>query len=419
MTAKSFGYGSVSKLATIAAARPGDERHFVGSGIALEFATRNRDHFSTVDECEIEAGWPLVAWLRGPDALVSVRNADAVFWARRAGLPALFVDSLLWFWKPQREIEDLVDLARALDALPAEAAWSSFCALSEHDRAVMGHVLADASLAQRFPGVDERVNRLSNAGCTGVRACGPIVDYDMIRSLAEDMVAASAPAATDWDVVINVCGYDNFVLDSKTTPAYLRLLERWTCDYVRRHSNCRRALICGGPYRSGGVTEVGSSVVELGTLTHADLLRVAARAPRYLCSPGLTSFHELVALGRVPRMGPPQHSCHLASIRALEAQGLDRIGLDLSPIVGDDVPADDLGGTMAIIDQSKQVLDDPRAYRAVADRLDTLLDLSASDVNQVDSTEMHRLHQMLSGPDAQESISAALCAAAPAGKGLE
>src|SRR5438874_1885076 len=171
MTAKSFGYGSVSKLSTIAKKRPSDECHFVGSGIALDFVKRNVDDLTSVTECSVEGGLGFIEYLRNADAVVSVCAAKA----NRMG------------WRPL--------------------------------------------------------------------------------------------------VPPNVCGFDNFRLNSRSTRAYVDLIEKWIVEHARRKSDCRRALVCGGPYARPKTIPVSGATVEFRVLPRRGILKAAANAPRYLCSP--------------------------------------------------------------------------------------------------------------------------------------
>jgi hypothetical protein len=377
---------------------------FVGSGAALEFARCNSESFSTIAECEIEDGWPFRPHVRQADAAVVVRNSEAVFWARREGRPSIFVDSLAGFWRPDRPIEELAMMSEVLDPLDDSEAWARFQTLPLHDRALAGHVLASRSLALRFPGVDARVGELRRAGCDGVVLCGSAISANDVRTA---MRGRSGHRAAD--LLVNLGGFDNFILHSDRTAGYLRLIERWLIHYMEHASGCREVLVCGGPYSRRRVLKVGNGTIEFTVLPRHEVIGAMAASAGYLCIPGLTSIQEAIAVGRVPFLLPPQHFGHWVNFQGLRSVGLGWLGVDFAydqagPLVG----AGDIEGSTAIILEAGRVLDDPAAFRWLCEELDCLADKSrvVSQIGQ--AAAVRKLLSLVDGPAFEATLATAL-----------
>lgn len=109
----SFGFGPVSKAATIAGEikrrSPQSETHFFGSGIALQFAEQAKvfDQLIEADVDEKQILEKLLPELRRYEVVFSVLNLPLLpLWRKNFG-KLYFVDSLAWMWeKPPAGIEN-------------------------------------------------------------------------------------------------------------------------------------------------------------------------------------------------------------------------------------------------------------------------------------------------------------------------
>lgn len=353
--AQSCGYGPISKLAALSRLLDHHDRLFVGTTVAADFARRNADAFDDI----VEAGTDVLGRLiEGSDHIVSVMDADLVLRAYAAGRPALMVDSLFAFWQlrtPTGRIADLCAVAprgdyAALDAHLAE--------LSPHERIYAAHLLADASVVQNFPGVAERAAEARELGADGIRVTGPIVDEQALA----DVGSAAGPG---HDLLINLGGFKNFLLDYDRHNDYLRLFDRWVPDLLRDWPELERVAVCGGGYGNGRErrVQVGTRTAEFGCMPHREFLPAVASARHYMLTPGLTAIHESLRLGQLPMALPEQHYGHIVNLESLSGTLFHRLGARFSQCIDDyRVPADDFEGTAAIVRQTGRLLADDSAY---------------------------------------------------------
>lgn len=389
VTAKSFGFGSTSKAATLSALLPQDYRVFAGSGVALAFAQLNHRCFSEVRYCEVETGSELSALLSQTDWLVSARNGETAFWARRRGIHCFYVDSLLPFWATTRSIAGLARQVDAWSSLSDDAAWAQFQGLTVHERALAGHLLATRSVAQRFPGADERAKQL--------RAAGAVVD--VCGSIIEPLAPAAQDGTLTWDIVVNLGGFDNFELRSQGESPYLALVERWVSDYLEEDLHAGDVLVCGGAFRRPRRLDACGRSARFEMLERDTLIDAIAHSRVYLCTPGLTAVHEAMALGIVPVLLPEEHRGHLFNATGLAAAGLGPATISFTGILPDlRVPDDDVEGTRALVAAARRVLHLPEAYRRfqtlLNERMCTIAALTRADQARI----VDNLRSLLDGP---------------------
>ncbi|MDH6229121.1 hypothetical protein [Streptomyces sp. MJP52] len=365
MGAQNCGFGPVSELVAVSRRLPGHGRTFVGDGVGAVFARRNPDAFDDVYDT---TGMPPQAraeltgtLLRGSDHVVSVMDADLVVRAVVARRPVAMVDSLFSFWQLARPLERIRELCATMPRSSHAAADRHLADLSPHERIVAAHLLADHSVVQNFPGVMERAVELAGPGVgSRVRLTGAIVDVEGLRA-----VVRTAGPAPEHDLLINVGGFKNFLLDFDVNNDYLLLLHRWIPDLLRDWPRFRRVLVCGGPFgesRERTFSAAGRQA-HCRLLRQRELLRVAARTPHHLMAPGLTALHEAIALGRLPLAVHEQHYAHVFTMRALDGTLFGRGGCRFTDVVpGHPLPEDDLAGTSALVALAGRVREDEELY---------------------------------------------------------
>jgi hypothetical protein len=239
------------------------------------------------------------------------------------------------------------------------AADQHLAGLSPHERVVAAHLLATHSVVQNFPGVTQRAAEFT-ALVTGpvIHPTGSIVDIEGLQNLRRD-------AEPEHDLLINVGGFKNFLLDFDVNNDYLRLLDRWIPDLLRDWSDFPRVLVCGGPYgehRKRTVSVAGRQA-HCCFLRQRDLLQVVASTPNYLLAPGLTALHESMALGQLPLAIHEQHYAHIFTMRPLDGtlfgQNVGRFA-DILP--DHPIPEDDFAGTAALVEIAGRVREDDELY---------------------------------------------------------
>ncbi|CAL9345412.1 hypothetical protein SUDANB176_00359 [Streptomyces sp. enrichment culture] len=363
MGAQNCGFGPASELVAISRLLSGHERMFVGSGVAATFARRNPDAFDAVREIDGmcgRAGAEVVDdLLKTSDQVVSVMDADLALRSVVARRPVVMVDSLFGFWRLRRPLAQIRDLCASMPRSSYVAADRHLAALSPHERVVAAHLLATHSVVQNFPGVPERAAEFAALGTgSAIHLTGPIIDLEGVRNTPRD-------AEPEYDLLVNVGGFKNFLLDFDANNDYLRLLHRWIPDLLRDWPRFRRVLVCGGPF--GGRRERNVSVAgrraDCRLLRQRDLLRAVASAPGYLLAPGLTALHESVVLGRLPLGIHEQHYAHVYTLRRLDGTLFGRnAGRFADVLPHHRVPDDDFTGTAALVEIAGRVQEDDELY---------------------------------------------------------
>ncbi|MFD6091111.1 hypothetical protein ACFWGN_03215 [Oerskovia sp. NPDC060338] len=401
----------MAKLTAISRALEGHHRVCVGITVASDFAQRNEDAYDEVLELEAgDAG--LEQQIREADWVVSVMNADLVFSALSQGRPVMLIDSLLAFWQLARTPTEIAETCRRMQ-LEGFADWRNHIAeLSPHEQIYAAHVCATASVVQNFPGVPERVAELRALGAASPVLSGPIVDEFGLSGV-------EASEDEPLDLLINLGGFKNFLLDYDTHNQYLELISRWVPELVAARPELKRVAVCGGGYGGPRASEirVRESTITFECMSQREFIAAVASARHYMLTPGLTAIHESIALGRFPLALPEEHYGHIANLDALRGTLFGRTGTRFKDLIeGYEVPPDDFAGTAAIVNHVEDVLNDDGAYRRFADRMgeriDTFVALSDADRDG----GVAELRELLSGPSFSEILYEFIPAGVPDGR---
>lgn len=373
--AQSCGFGPVSKLTAISRTLDGHHRVCVGMTVAKDFARSNADAFDEV--IDVTDRDVLRSQILNADWVVSVMDADLVFRAAAAGRPVLLVDSLLAFWKLDQPPDEIAALCAQIRRADYRTWEQDLAVLSPHERIYAAHLLADASLAQVFPGTAERVATLNALGATRVFQTGPIVDESALVDMPGDGGGA--------DLLINTGGFKNFLLDYYHHNAYLSLVARWVRDLLADWPRFSIISVCGGSYsgnRAASVSHNGRLAV-FRCLRQRSFIPAVASARYYLLTPGLTAIHEALRLGQFPMALPEQHYGHIANLSGLKGTLFERNGARFADLIENyEVPADDFDGTAAIVAHVGRLLEDEEAYarfrRGMNERIEAHVALDAA-----------------------------------------
>jgi hypothetical protein len=379
MGAQSCGFGPISKLAALSLLVPQHHRVFCGDTVASLYARRNAEAFDELYDTGEPGGGPRSDLLATSDWVVSVMDADLVMRAFAADRPVVMVDSLFSFWQHERPLADLAELCRRAPRGPADRVLSHFEALRPHERILAAHMLATHSVVQNFQGVQERIDRFADLGVGRLHLTGSIVDADALAG-------AATGGEPDCDLLINIGGFKNFLLDFDVNNAYLKLFDRWIPDLLSDWKRFAEVTVCCGAFGDGREREVsvGSSRARLRMLSHRDFLRTVATASHYMLTPGLTAIHESVALRQFPMALPEQHFGHVFNLESLPGTLFHRIGARLSAVVPDHpVPQDDFEGTAAINEIAERIGADAWLYKRFRNMMNEWIEtFVALDVEQ-------------------------------------
>lgn len=401
-SAQACGFGPVSKLTAVTALFPEDDVDFIGQDVSLDFAHRHRHRFREISQGDTSRWEDLEDGLRSADLVLSVMDAELVFWAIRARVPVLFFDSLLAFWLCGRSMRELAARAELVRSASLKTARVVYEELAPHERIMLAHLLARRSYAQNFPGVPERIAQFTDLGAGQVELCGPIIDFTGLRASLE-----SAPPERPAGLLVNLGGFQNFFLDYDSHNAYLAMLERWVRDVARRNPDLGRILVCCGAYGEAVTEQVGDVEVEFTFLPHGDFLRHLAHTPLYAVPPSLTSLHEAVVVGRMPLLLPEQHYGHIANQRALGDTTVGRMSASLQLLDERfDVPEDDLEGTRELDRQTRELLGDEGGYATVRGHMDARLDAYRNLTEAARGAAIREVGELLGGPSLADLLDA-------------
>ncbi|MEF9908590.1 hypothetical protein [Streptomyces sp. P9-A2] len=363
MGAQNCGFGPVSELVAVSRPLHEHERVFVGDGVAAVFARRNPDAFDATYDIsglsENARSAMIDDLLRSSDHVVSVMDAELVLRSVVARRTVTMVDSLFSFWQMTQPLTEIRDLCTAMPRSRFAAADQHLSGLSPHERIVAAHLLATHSVVQNFPGVTERAAGFAALGeGPRIHVTGSIVDVEGLR----DVVRTAEP---EHDLLINIGGFKNFLLDFDVNNDYLRLLHRWIPDLLRDWPRFRRVLVCGGPFGEGREQTIRAAGgrAECRLLRQRELLQVAATTADYLMAPGLTALHESITLGRLPLAIHEQHYAHVFTMRALDGTLFGRSGGRFTDVVPcHPLPEDDFAGTAALVELADRIRENQELY---------------------------------------------------------
>jgi hypothetical protein len=389
--AQSCGFGPVSKLAATSRLLAGHRRVFIGDTVAVRFVRNNPDAFDEAYDLDVIGESGLDRLILRADCVISVMNAELLFRARAAGRPALFIDSLLGFWQMRRDLADIAKLAYAVADAPIQVMERRLADLTPHERVLAAHVLASASVVQNFAGAPERVAQLDEVRTTPVRVTGAIISP-----------AAEPPDGVprdQYDLVINLGGFKNFLLDFNHHNEYLLLMDRWVRDLLTDWPQFERVVVCGGAFERPYEVTCGKRSAQFRLVPQREFLQIVADTPHYLGTPGLTALHEAVRLGRFPMGLPEQHYGHVINLRSLAGLAFGRMAASFTDVDPDyHIPDDDLLGTAAIVEFVRSVLASAERYDLLRTRLNERIERCLGMSSKEREDGVRELRTALDGP---------------------
>lgn len=365
MGAQNCGFGPASELVAVSRLLLDHERVFVGGGVAAAFARRNADAFDDIREVtgiqDAAGTGPAVIddLLETSDYAVSVMDADLVVRSVVARRPVVMVDSLFSFWQVRCPLTQIRDLCQTMPRSSFATASKHLSDLSPHERVIAAHLLATHSVVQNFPGATDRMAEFADLGTGAVmHLTGSVIDLDGLRNTPRD-------AEPECDLLINIGGFKNFLLDFEVNNDYLQLLYRWIPDLLRDWCQFRRVLVCGGPFSEHReqIVSIADRQANCCFLPQRELLRQVASAPHYLLTPGLTALHESMALCQLPLALHEQHYAHVFTVRQLDGTLFGRTAgrfADVLPYY--QIPEDDFAGTAALVEIARRIRQDDELY---------------------------------------------------------
>lgn len=327
-----FGFGPAAKLLTVT--RRLADRHdvtFAGSGVAAQLAGHETFFRAMADvDWETAAGRRSLREMAAEhDLVLSAGEPVALEAAASAGVPAAYVDSLLWMW----------------DELPPSAEGVGLY------------------VAQRYPGVESsrHLERIRN-----LRLVGPIVDHP-----------ERSPQRERGFLLVNLAGlespfykfgrnldYPDVVLDAIERATYQ---PRWQKVVVTGN----RAVLEDWASRRG----LGSAI-QYVHLPHREFISTLAAAEMLITSPGLTATYEALAHFVPVRFLPPQNYSQALMIetsRRLDMADISLTWSDIYPELQVTSGLPEAEGVRRVVEAIRTVRRDPSAMHSVAEAYQAML----------------------------------------------
>lgn len=305
-SAQSFGNGPASKLVTLAKQLHGNADYcvdFLGDDIALTYATQNRTYFNLIQK--FEGANPNPA---DYDMVVSVMNPYLVVWAYINNLPALYIDSLYWFWSwdEQRfdEIEALVTTVKA--SATYEQAHAILGKLGPHELQYAAHSMSTLSLVQSFS------HNMQHKGdpyrdSLAVTLVGPIIDASRQKDTLRD------------SVVISLSGLISPLNREDEAWRYATLIMNLLQDFINELPENIQIYLTGSPSVVRGI-KVGNERVRVVAFNNDEFLDILNKTLLLFVPSGITTIYEAANYGTPIFFLPEQHDGHYKNYLRLTNQ---------------------------------------------------------------------------------------------------
>ncbi|MCC3771653.1 hypothetical protein K6I34_004717, partial [Streptomyces sp. UNOC14_S4] len=223
-----------------------------------------------------------------------------------------------------------------------------------------------------------------------------------------------ATGGSDYDLLIDLGGFKNFLLDFEANDDYLRLVDRWIPDLLADWPRFTRVLVCGGPYAGGrgGTHRTAGRRVDRRFLPQRELLRQVGGTPHSLIAPGLSALHESTLLGRLPLALHEQHYAHTFTVRNLADTLFGHLAGRFADVLpGHPLPEDDYAGTAALVAVARRVRHDDGLYARFRGTFNERIERYLSLTPEQRREGVAELRRVLDGPSAPSVIASILTTA--------
>lgn len=399
VSAQACGYGPVSKLVTILNHLHSNHLTFIGRGVALEYIKRYSNIFDKI--VLSDDNQTTISEIENCDFGIIVMNHEVAFLLFKKRRPFYFIDSLFSFWISLKSCAEMIEISKRMKKCHDEKILDDiFNSLSIHEQKILCHLLANKSYIQNFPGVPERVNEFKKNGICNMIITSSIVNIKNISTNCNIIESLS-----DQFILINLGGVTNFLINENNYNYYTKLIEKFSCDYLK-NTKGRDIVLCSGIYKKQSILNIGNNKIFKLSLTSELFLRLMQQADIYLTSPGLTSINEVVILNKLPILLPEQHYSQYHNIYGLcNTQIYSKLSLGLNQLFEKyEIPNHDYKGSIAILRYIENVINDKRIYSAFYTKLSALINKLSLISSKEQYSMIHELRKLLTGADIEVEI---------------
>lgn len=299
ISAQSFGYGPASKAVAIASqirkSASNVKLTFLGNRNAVHFAECNMSVFDIIIETKNprEIGTHLDR--SNYAQIISVMEPYTSVLGRNRYIPIAYVDSLYFFWK-WKSILSTGEITNIRRLLPVndEQCLKFLATLNSHEMQLAGHVAADQSFIQRYPGFVR--NDISPDEIGTLVSVNPIL---------EDSTDDFADKDT---LLVSLCGQISPAIDLEKALSYAKLCLKLITPCVTQLPHGITTVIVGNPDVIRHLRHYTD--IETTNLSHQQYMNRLKKSVGLLAPVSLTSLYESVS-SQVPVFFlPEQHDGH-------------------------------------------------------------------------------------------------------------
>jgi hypothetical protein len=307
ISAQSFGYGPAAKATAIATGIrkkiPNVRLTFLGFGTAKSFVSMNKDIFDEIIDAKKIKDIGKFFDRNNFGQIVAVMEPYSSVFGRQRGIQVSYVDSLFFFWNwekknSQNDISDLKAISRYSDE---QALLKIMSKLDPHERQLMGHLAAERSFVQKFPGLERQDISASQIG--NIFPVGPIVE-DFEKTIERKDT-----------LLISLCGQISPVVDFRHALSYAHACLDLLLPAINVLKKSVKPLLVGNPEIIKKMKQYVP--FEAGSLSHKDYMIKLKRSVGLVVPTSITSIFE-AGYNKVPLLFlPEQHIGHCHNFRKL------------------------------------------------------------------------------------------------------
>lgn len=278
-SAEAFGFGPCSKLTSIVKRLkneiPSSRIDFLGEGSALSFALQNHYLFNSIRE--YDGIYPNANEF---DLVLSVMNPYAILWGWFHRKKCIYVDSLYWFWKFEKNafenLESTIDQLTSANSI--DEVWALIKDITGHNLHYLAHRLSTISCSQYFNYTETGAD-IFRKNIKNIVEVNPIIDASHKKKTKRDTI------------LISLGGLLSPLNREKEALSYLGLVFKITEDFISEASKHYKVILATSPEIVKSMKRVNQDI-SVATLSQEEMLETINRSALVLTPAGITTMYE-------------------------------------------------------------------------------------------------------------------------------
>jgi predicted Rossmann-fold nucleotide-binding protein len=278
-SAEAFGFGPCSKLTSIVKSLKNDIPYsridFLGEGSALSFALQNHHLFNNIKE--YDGVYPNANEF---DLVLSVMNPYIVLWGWFHRKKCIYVDSLYWFWKFEKNIfkklESTID--QLTNATSLNEVWALIKDIDGHNLHYIAHRLSTISCSQYFNGTEIKTD-VFRKNIKNLVEVNPIIDASYKKEAKRDTI------------LISLGGLLSPLNREKEALSYVGVVLKIAEDFISEASKHYKVILATSPEMAKLIKGTNQDIA-VTTLSQEEMLKTINRSSLVLTPAGITTMYE-------------------------------------------------------------------------------------------------------------------------------